>query len=183
MTVNELLAKIEQESKGEYLPIIGPAKARFLAELVGRIQPGVAVEVGMLTGYATAVIAEAMPSGGQLFGIEINRRAAEQARTNLETVGLADRVEIIQADASEALDRIDGPIEFVLLDAQKSQYLVQLKKLEPKLAVGATVVANGTAAYRRELGPYLDYLRQSPRWETGTETFGDDAMELSRLLG
>lgn len=182
MTVNELLAKIEEESKGQYLPIIGPDKARFLAESVRRGQPTRSVEVGMLVGYATAAIAAAMPADGRLLAIEIDRLSAERAYENLAAAALADQVDIIQADANEALDQISGPIDFVLLDAQKSQYLGQLKRLEPKLAVGATVIANGTAAYRRELGPYLEYLRHSSRWQTDTETFGDDAMEVSRLL-
>jgi hypothetical protein len=41
------------------------------------------------------------------------------------------------------------------------------------------VVADNTGLYRRELAPYLQYVRGGARYRSREHDFGDDAMEVS----
>lgn len=180
---DKILQRIEDESHREYLPIIGRKKGEFLFGLLKKIRPCRPLETGALTGYATAVIAAALTEGCRVVSIEINAKMADRAESNLVAAGLENKAKILRGDALEMVDALGGGFDFVLLDSQKSQYLGLLKKLEPKLVVGTIVVANSTGQYRREVGAYLEYLHKSERWQSRSETFGGDAMEISQFLG
>jgi predicted O-methyltransferase YrrM len=69
----------------------------------------------------------------------------------------------------------------VLIDAEKSDYFDYLRQLEPRLTTGAVVVADNTGIYRRDVAPYLEYVRTSGRYASRQHDFGDDAMEVSIL--
>ena len=180
---DKILQRIEDESLREYLPIIGRKKGEFLFELLEKARPCQPLEIGVLTGYATAIIAATLTEGCRVVGIEINAKMADRAESSLIAAGLENKVNILRGDALEVVDALGGGFDFVLLDSQKSQYLGLLRKLEPKLAVGTIVVANGTGQYHREVDAYLEYLHKSERWQSRSEIFGDDAMEISQFLG
>jgi predicted O-methyltransferase YrrM len=181
-SVDAVLQEIEKRSKWEFLPIIGAAKARFLEQLVKDGKPCRTVEVGVLTGYTTITIARHLPEGCAVTGIEISDELAKRAEENVARAGLASKAVILRGDARQLLDdEISGHVDLVFLDAQKSQYLSYLKKLEPKLSPGAVVIANGTGSFQRELKSYLEYVRIPDRFQSTSEVFGDDAMEVTIL--
>ncbi len=182
-TAADVLKEIEQRSRWEFLPIIGAEKAAFLEQLVRDKRPCRAIEVGVMTGYTTIVIAKNLPSGCHLLGIEISEDMARQAEANLARSGFGKTVMVIRGDARERLADATGTFDLVFLDAQKSQYLSYLKKLEPKLNPGAVIVANGVAQFRRESLGYLDYVRKSDRYQSSSRVFGGDAMEVSIFKG
>jgi len=179
MTADQVLGAIEKTSKWEFLPIIGAEKGRFLEQLVREKKPCQAVEVGVMVGYTTILIARNLPEGCTLTGLEISEELAKRAEENIVQSGLSDRVAVRRGDARQSLDEVSGPVDLVFLDAQKSQYLSYLKKLEPKLSPGAVIVANGTAAFGRELKPYLEYVRKSGNYQSASQVFGSDALEVS----
>jgi len=177
--VDHVLSTIEKTSKWEFLPIIGADKGKFLEQLVRDKKPCRTVEVGVLVGYTTLLIARNLPDGCAVTGLEISEELARRAEENIAQAGLQSRATIDRGDARQRLDEIAGPVDLVFLDAQKSQYLSYLKKLEPKLSPGAVVVANGTAVFNRELGTYLEYVRKSGSYQSSSQVFGDDGMEVS----
>lgn len=178
-TSDDVLRQIEKRAGWEYLPIVGADKGQFLEGLIRAKKPCRAVEVGVLVGYATIIIARNLAEGCQVHGVEISAEMVARAKSNLEEAGLTAKAVILLGDAREKLAEIPGPVDFVLLDAQRSQYLSYLKKLEPKLAPGAVIVANGTAAFHREVAGYLEYVRDSADYQSESRVFGDDAAEIS----
>jgi predicted O-methyltransferase YrrM len=99
----------------------------------------------------------------------------------VKAAGLAGRVRVLTGDARRLLPGLPGRFDFVLIDAAKEQYLAYLRKVEPKLAPGAVVVADNTKIFRREVRPYLDHVRGSGRYESREYDLGADAMEVSVL--
>jgi len=88
----------------------------------------------------------------------------------------------VVGDALRAIPILPGRFDFVLIDAVKEDYLDYLRQLEPKLAAGAVIVADNTGVYRRDVKPYLDYVRDpGGRYTSREYEFGDDAMEISVL--
>ncbi|MBN1585617.1 class I SAM-dependent methyltransferase [Candidatus Uhrbacteria bacterium] len=179
----EVLGRIEENSRREFLPIIGREKAETVFRILTEIRPCRPLEIGVMTGYATAVIASVLPEGCRVVGIEISAALAERARENLSAAGLADRVRILRGDVREELGSLGDRFDFVLLDGQKTGHLGILRKLEGKLVHGATVIANCPAGNRQKADPYLDYLGSSPLWETRHQPVGDGGLEISRFLG
>ncbi len=184
MTVaDEVLQAIEKTAKWEFLPIIGADKGRFLEELVRSKKPCLAVEVGVLVGYTTILLSRNLAEGCTVTGLEISEELAKRAEENLARAGLQAKAVIKRGDARQRLDDVYGPVDLVFLDAQKSQYLSYLKKLEPKLSPGAAVIANGTGMYNKELTAYLEYVRKSGRYQSSNHVFGNDALEVSLFKG
>ena len=101
-------------------------------------------------------------------------------KSNAESAGLARKVRVVVGDALRVIPLLPGRFDFVLIDARKEDYLDYLRQLEPKLAAGAVVVADNTGVFRREVKPYLEYVRDpAGPWHSREHDFGDDAMEVS----
>jgi len=180
---DQVLQEIEKRSKWEFLPIIGPEKGALLERLIDAKKPCRSVDVGAMVGYATILIARRLPEGCKVVGLEISEELANRAEEYIRRADVGDKASIIHGDARVGLEKISGPVDLVLLDAQKSQYLGCLKKLEPRLSPGAVIVANGTGSFHKEVGGYLDHVRNSSAYESTSHVFGDDAMEVSIFKG
>jgi len=182
-TAARMLRLMDRATAYWHFPILGRAKGRLLRRLVARHRPRAAVEVGSLFGYSALLIAGSLPPGGRLTCIEANPYLAYAVAANAAEAGLGRRVRVIEDDARRALRRLRGRVDFVLIDAAKTEYLDYLRALEPKLRAGAVVVADNTRIFRRDLGPYLAHVRRSGRYASREYDFGRDAMEVSIYRG
>ena len=164
------------------IPVIGRAKGRVIRRLLERHRPTRAIEVGSLLGYSAILIAGSLPPRGRLVCVEANPLLAELVRSNVEIAGLGRRVKVVAGDALRAIPLLPGRFAFALIDAAKADYLDYLRQLEPKLVPGALVVADNTGVFRREVKPYLDWVRDpAGRYTSREYEVGDDAMEVSVL--
>jgi predicted O-methyltransferase YrrM len=175
-----MLAAMDRVNALWRIPNIGRAKSRVIRRLIERHRPTRALEVGSLLGYSAIVIAGALRPSGRLTCLEANDYLAKFVKSNVEAAGLGGRVRVVVADALRAIPLLPGRFDFVLIDAQKEDYLDYLRQLEPKLTADAVVVADNTGIYRRDVAPYLEYVRDPHGpWQSREYEFGDDAMEVS----
>jgi len=166
------------------IPNLGRAKGRVILRLIDRHRPTRALELGSLLGYSAILIAGALRAGGRLTCVEQNPFLAWLVEANVEEAGLGKRVKVVVGDALRVIPLLPGRFDFVLIDAVKEDYLDYLRQLEPKLLPGAVVVADNTGIHRREVAPYLAYVRDAGgRYASRAYEFEDDAMEVSVLRG
>src|SRR5690625_400340 len=97
---------------------------RLLAELLG-VKRG--IEVGTFTGYSALCTALAMPADGKLICCDISHEWTAIARDYWERAGVAERIELRLAPASETLDLLlaegaSGTFDWLFIDADKSSY-------------------------------------------------------------
>src|SRR4026209_16862 len=164
------------------IPVIGKEKDRVLRRLIARHQPRHGIEVGSLFGYSAILVAGHMPRGGRLVCVEENAYLAKFVSSNVERAGLGKQVKVVVGDALRVLPLLRGPVDFLLIDANKEDYLDYLRAVESRLVKGALVVADNTGIYRREVKGYLDRVRTAP-WESREYDFGSDCMEASIFRG
>jgi predicted O-methyltransferase YrrM len=175
-----MLAVMDRATSLWTIPNVGRAKGRVIRRLIDRHRPTRAVEVGSLLGYSAILIAGALPPAGRLLCIEANEYLAKFVKSNVEAAGLGRKVRVVVGDALRAIPLLPGRFDFVLIDARKEDYLDYLRQLEPKLVSGAVVVADNTGVFRRDVTPYLQYVRDpSSPWQSREYDFGDDTMEVS----
>ncbi len=165
------------------IPVIGRAKGRVLRRLLLKHQPRRGIEVGSLFGYSAILVAGYLPRGGRLTCVEQNPYLAKFVTSNVEEAGLDKRVKVVVGDALRVLPLLRGPVDFLLLDANKEDYLDYLRAVEPRLRAGALIVADNTGIYRRDVKPYLDHVRTSGRYASREHDFGFDCMEVSVFRG
>jgi caffeoyl-CoA O-methyltransferase len=123
--------------------MVGTLEGRFLAALVAVARPQLVLEIGTFTGYSALSMAESLPPGGRIITCDISEEHVAMARRNFAASPYDDRIEIKVGPALESIATLDGPFDFVFLDADKVGYLSYYEALLPKLAPeGVMVVDN-----------------------------------------
>ena len=129
-----------------------------------------AVEIGTSTGLSGIWTAWGLSkTGGRLVTIEIDRERHAQALSNFTEAGLAGLIDARLADAHELVPKLEGPIDFVFIDADKNWYTNYAKALIPKLSPRGCLTAHNVNPRRgswQMTGDYYDYVTGLPEFET-----------------
>jgi len=136
---SEVMQEMERVAERDGVPIVSWDTGRLLATLVKALDPQAVLEVGTAIGYSTLHMAEQL-RGGRVITLELSDERAGQARGFLERAGVADRVELIEGDARETIQSVEGPIDLLFVDATKDQYERYIELAEPKLSERAVLV-------------------------------------------
>lgn len=176
------MRKIESLASSRFLPIVGEAKGRVLAEEVRKARPKRALEIGTLIGYSAIVIARELPPQSTLTTIEVHSEEAKQAEENLKKAGLGGVVRVVVGDALHVIPTLEGEFDFAFLDAAKDEYLGYLELLEDRMPPGSVVVADNAGIFADEIADYLEHVRSGGRWKSRFVRVGGDGMEISRRL-
>ena len=144
-----------------------------------------ALEVGMSTGHSAIWIAWALSrTGGKLITIEIDERRYNQALRYFEEAGLSEYIDARLADAHELVPALEGPFDFVFLDADKDWYTRYFRAVLPKVEVGGCITAHNVAGRRRGwVGEFLDALESTPGLETEIVGSGRAGLSVSYKRG
>jgi predicted O-methyltransferase YrrM len=82
------------------------------------------LEIGTLGGYSTIWLARALPPGGKVITLELERKHADVALENFVRAGVADRIDVRVGRALDTLPQLAaeqrGPFDFVFIDADKA---------------------------------------------------------------
>lgn len=127
-----------------------------------------ALEIGTSTGHSAIWIAWAMSkTGGKLITIEIDESRYKKALTNFEKAGLSEFIDARLGDAHELVYKLEGPFDFIFIDADKSWYKNYALALLPKLKVGGCLTAHNVLnRYMWGIREFLDYINSLPNLET-----------------
>lgn len=127
-----------------------------------------ALEIGTSTGHSAIWIAWALSkTGGRLITVEIDRRRYEEAVRNFEEAGLSRFIDARLADAHELVPQLEGPFDFVFVDADKDWYTRYFRAVFPKLEVGGCLAAHNVSGRRTGwVREFLEALESTPDLET-----------------
>lgn len=179
---DEVLRLIEKASEKNFLPIIGPQKGKFLTDEVRKAKPRHVLEVGTLIGYSTILMGKELDSKAEIVTIEIHRDEAELAGKNIVRANIQPKIKIITGDALQVIPTLKGPFDFAFIDAEKSEYFQYLKIAEDKLKKGSVVFADNAGVFADLMDDYLDYVRNSGKFESRYIQVGGDGVEISVKL-
>lgn len=137
-----LLKQLELQAKKEYIPIIQPEVAQLIRVIIKTAGIKSLLEIGTAIGYSAIVFKEAMGAEGKVDTIEIKYETACAAEKNIKAAGMDDSVNVICADAAEALESIADVYSCVFLDAAKGQYINFLPKIKKRLKRGGILISD-----------------------------------------
>ena len=138
---SEVMRDMEQVAERDNVPIVSWDTGRLLATLVKALDPERVLEVGTAIGYSTLHMAEQL-GRGRIYTLERDPSRIAQARDYFTRAGVADRVEVVEGDALESIGQLDGPFDFLFLDASKDEYRRYLELAEPKLTPRALLAVD-----------------------------------------
>ncbi|UCC84366.1 MAG: class I SAM-dependent methyltransferase [Gemmatimonadota bacterium] len=130
-----------------------------------------ALEIGTSTGHSAIWIAWALSkTGGKLITVEIHEGRYREALANFEEAGLSEFIDARLADAHELVPELEGPFDFVFIDADKDWYTNYLRAVLPKLEVGGCIAAHNVSGRgmrgMRGMSGFVDELESTPNLET-----------------
>jgi predicted O-methyltransferase YrrM len=134
-----LLTEMERAAAAEGIPISDPEVGRLLEVLARASGARTIVEVGTAIGYGTLCLARGAPEA-RVLSIDVDPERLARARGYLERAGVMDRVELIEGQALEVIQRLPGPLDMAYVDAVKTEYRRYLDYLLPRLRVAGLLV-------------------------------------------
>lgn len=138
---SQVMEEMESVAHRDSIPIVDWETGRLLATLVGAIDPELVLEVGTAIGYSTLHMAEAL-GRGRIISLERDPERIEHAQRYFERAGVADKIEIVEGDALESIESLDGPFDLLFLDASKDEYQKYLELAETKLSDRAVLAVD-----------------------------------------
>jgi len=171
--------------RDEFLLSVGPATGKLLHLLATQSKAKTILEIGSSFGYSTVWLAEAARSnGGRLISLEAIAEKQAYARDQIQKAGLAAVVDFRLGDALDSLAKIDGAVDFVLLDLWKNLYIPCFDLFYPRLSSGALVVADNMIypeAVQSQAMNYRKHVRIKRDMQSVLLTVGS-GLELSRCI-
>jgi predicted O-methyltransferase YrrM len=124
-----VLARLREET--QRLPNaqmqIGPDQGQFFYLLMKLIGARKTLELGVFTGYSSLWTALALPDDGKLIACDVSEEYTSVARRYWKEAGVAHKIDLRLAPATETLDKLiaageSGSFDFAFIDAVKTEY-------------------------------------------------------------
>ncbi len=120
---------VRTQTAGLPLIHVPPIVAIFLQFLVSSRGAKRCLEIGTLAGYSTLHLAWGVGSSGRVVSVDKDPRVNKVALESVEKYRVADRVDLVAADALQWLKdttnetaNLSGEFDLIFVDAEKSQY-------------------------------------------------------------
>ncbi|MDQ1437211.1 MAG: hypothetical protein QOK43_840 [Acidimicrobiaceae bacterium] len=142
-----VLAALAEETTRDFPAhgmMVGTLEGRFLEMLVFALRPTLVLEIGTFTGYSSISMAAALPPDGRIITCDVDETSNAVARRHAADAGVADRIEFRLGPALDTIAALDGPFDFVFIDADKPNYRNYYEAVLPKLSTGGLIAADNT---------------------------------------
>ena len=158
----------EMDAKGYRYWSVPRKDGEFLHLLVKATRAKNLLEVGTSHGFSAIWMALALEeTGGRLTTIEIDRERHDLARVHVSDAGLLQRVTLIRGDGHVEVTKLQGPFDFVFLDADKEGQMDYFNKLYPKkLLPGGILAVHNAIRQASSMKDYLAMIRKHPDFDT-----------------
>ncbi|MEP7081794.1 MAG: class I SAM-dependent methyltransferase [Chloroflexota bacterium] len=136
---------------------IAPEQGAFMALLVKLIGARRILEIGTFTGYSSTAMALAMPEDGRIVCCDVSREWTDVARRAWADAGIAERVELRIAPATETLATLDDDsFDLAFVDADKPGYDAYYEGCLRVVRPGGLIMLDNTLQDGRVADPSAD---------------------------
>lgn len=139
---NPVIEAIEQEALENFVPIIRKETQSFLKVMMLMNRPARVLEVGTAVGFSAILMSEYLPEGSRITTIENYEKRIPIARNNFKRAGKEEQITLIEGDALEVMKTLEGPYDFIFMDAAKGQYIHYMPEAARLLADGGILMSD-----------------------------------------
>lgn len=136
------LDQIEREAKETNVPIIRTQTQGLIKFLLALRKPMSILEVGSAIGFSALLMSEYAPEGCRITTIEKYEKRIPIAKSNFARAGREESITLLAGDAADILKELEGPYDFIFMDAAKGQYLHFLPDVLRLLSPGGLLVSD-----------------------------------------
>ena len=167
-----------------------PASGEEAVALVAMAAPRLVVEIGTFTGYSALAMAGGLPEGGRIVTCELSSERADFARSWFDRSPLGERIDLRVGPALDTVAAVQGPYDFVFIDADKEGYTGYYEAVVPKLSPRGLIVVDNTLRDGdvadpmddgdRAMAAFNAHVHDDPRTENVTLTVRDGVTLIRR---
>ncbi len=139
---SEALKIIEKEAIQDDVPIIRMETRELLRILLKMHKPEKILEVGAAIGFSSVFMGENTPGETRITTIENYPPRIERAKANIAMAGMDKKITLLEGDAADWLKKLEGPYDFIFMDAAKGQYIHFLPDVIRLLPKGGVLVSD-----------------------------------------
>lgn len=144
-----------------------PEDGRLMRMLTELLKAQHVVELGTSNGYSAMWFCLALRStGGKLTTHEINPNRIALAKKNFKQAGVEELLTLVEGDAHQTIKRLTGPIDVVLLDAEKEGFVDYLNALLPLVRPGGLIIAHDSSGEAHKMHDYFRAIASNPNLES-----------------
>lgn len=136
------LDALEQEALDAYVPIIRKDMQTFLKTFLAMKKPKRILEVGTAVGFSALLMCEYSESDVHVTTIENYEKRIPVARANFARAGREHQITLLEGDAQVVLKDLEGPFDFIFMDAAKGQYIHFLPDILRLLAKDGVLISD-----------------------------------------
>jgi O-methyltransferase len=161
-------------------------EGQLLALLVSLTAARTVLEIGTFTGYSTLCMARALPTGGRVITCDITDRWPAIGTEYWKQAGVADRIDVRIADATETLTALRSElgadsVDLAFIDADKRNYPGYYEKALTLVRPGGLMVLDNTLFFGRVIDPACQDPDTEAIRELNRVVHADDRVEMSLL--
>ena len=165
---------------------IAPEQGQFMALLVRLLRARKTLEVGVFTGYSSAVVALALPSDGRVIACDVSEEYTAIARRYWEEAGIDHKIDLHLAPALETLDRLLGAgeansFDFAFIDADKENYVAYYELVLALLRPGGLVAIDNVLWEGEVADPRISNSNVDAIRALNNVVLSDERVDLSLL--
>jgi caffeoyl-CoA O-methyltransferase len=128
---------------------ISPEQGQLMALLARLMGARRCIEIGVFTGYSSLAVALAPPDDGRILACDINEEWTRMARRFWEKAGVAHKIDLRLAPATDTLREVHaagqaGTYDFAFVDADKESYGVYYEAALELLRPGGLIAVDNT---------------------------------------
>ena len=156
-----------QDNQARGMGNVLPEDGRLMRMLAESLEAKHVVELGTANGYSAMWFCLGLRStGGKLTTHEIDPQRIAMAKQNFQRAGVESLVTLVEGDAHETIKKLEGPIDVVLLDAEKEGFTDYLAKLLPLVRKGGLIIAHDSSGQAHMMDDYFKAITENPDLET-----------------
>ena len=184
------LNEIEKYAIETQVPIVRKSMQSLVKFLLAYAKPKNILEVGTAIGFSALLMSEYGPDDCHITTIEKYEKRIPIAKENFKRANREEKITLLEGDAPEILQQLDGSYDMIFMDAAKGQYIHFLPDILRLLSPGGLLVSDNVlqdgdiiesrfAVTRRNrtiharMRDYLYELKHHPDLETVILPVGD----------
>lgn len=184
-----LLNELEVFAKEHEVPIIHKEVSDMLKVILDVKKPKRILEFGCAIGYSSIFFAKTLNEDVEIITTERNPIMITRAKENIKRAGLEDKITLLEGDAMESVENLEGNFDMVFIDAAKGHYQKFYDAVIDRVNPGGIIVsdnilykgmiASDEFVIRRKITivkrmrKYLDYICSLDNVDTSIIPIGD----------
>ena len=155
------LAKIKEKALDNHIPIIMDDTLTAIQEELKELKLNKILEIGTAVGYSAICFSEFLNENGKIVTIEREAERVLEAKENIKKAEVAEKINIMQGDATQILPTINEKYDMIFIDASKGKYPFFLKEALRLLSPNGIIFADNVLYKGYVLGDYNKHKQRT----------------------